>query len=103
MADDAYPKEAYGAVQERYWLSSRGVALFVEPEIPLFVAVNDISDMNKLNLVAKFDPPYRKPPDVKLTMTYYIYFSTDVTKTHIMAMADQIPRPINIPDERLFR
>ena len=103
VSDDSYYKDCYGSVQERYWLSSRGVAIFVDAETPLFVQMNDVSDPNKLNLVAKYDPPYRKPPDMKLAMTYYIYQNSDVTMTHRMASHDSIPRPLAVPDERLFR
>ena len=33
----------WGAVVERYWLSSKGVAIFIEDDIPLFVNHQDSS------------------------------------------------------------
>ena len=31
--------QQYGSVLERYWLSSNGVAIFIEPEVPLHVSI----------------------------------------------------------------
>ena len=50
--------DQYGGVQERYWLSSNGIAVFADEDCPLFVGMNDLGD-SRLRLVAKFEKPYR--------------------------------------------
>ena len=89
ICGDSFADE-YGGVQERYWLSSQGVALFVEPEVPLFVAMNSGND-RKLVLTSKFARPYKNVD------------SRDVTSVHRLAAGKVIARPHGIPNETLFR
>ena len=98
---DSFADE-YGGVQERYWLSSTGVALFVEPEVPLFVAMNSGNDGN-LVFTSKFSRPYKNVDSRRLYLTYTLFQSDDVISVHRLATAKVIARPHAIPDEKLFR
>lgn len=95
-------KDEYGGVQERYWLSSKGVAIFVEPEVPLFVGMNTKND-GLLSLVAKYNRPYKDLDGSDLSLKYSIFQSSDVKSVHQMALCSVIPKPVDIPNEALFR
>ena len=52
IAGDSMKDSQYGGVQERYFLSSQDVAIFVSPTVPLWVAINEKGD-GILKLVSK--------------------------------------------------
>jgi len=43
---------------ERYWVSSEGVYLFVDPTTPLFIDSNTETNPNQLCFVSKDEAPY---------------------------------------------
>ncbi len=55
---DSFSGLDWGGIQERYWLNSKGVAIFVDEDVPLFVSFNDSSDQS-LSLVSKWNAPYK--------------------------------------------
>ena len=101
VCDDSYA-EKFGGVQERYWLSSDGVALFVEPNVPLFVTMNDNGD-RCLGFVSKFDKPYKNVDNTCLTLNYSIFQAANVKDVHLLVSSKLIPKPIDIPDDLVFR
>ncbi|XP_054717146.1 myogenesis-regulating glycosidase-like [Uloborus diversus] len=74
-------RDDYGAILERYWLSSEGVSIKVSSDIPLYVSVNN-SGNNNLCLEAKFDsfPYYNDRSDLHLD--YTICTGSDMKQVH---------------------
>jgi len=104
VAGDSMKDSQYGGVQERYFLSSRGVAIFVDPAVPLWVAVNEKGDQ-LLKLVSKFQSPFRRRSGDQdpLGLQYSIYQASDVLATHKLVASTMIDRPSDIPDELMLR
>ncbi|XP_015905640.1 myogenesis-regulating glycosidase [Parasteatoda tepidariorum] len=75
-------RDDYGAILERYWLSSEGVALKVGADIPLYVSLNS-SMKNTLCLEAKYDSfPYYNDKSDNLHLDYTICTGTDMKQVH---------------------
>jgi len=104
VAGDSMKDSQYGGIQERYFLSSRGVAIFVSPTVPLWVAINEKGD-RLLKLVSKFQSPFRRAStdNEPLCLQYTMFQTTDVLATHKLVTGIKIDRPADIPDERMFR
>jgi hypothetical protein len=92
----------FGGVQERYFLSSSGVALFVDDDVPLWVGINGDND-RLLRLTAKFQSPYKNPTNKLPFLRYSILQSYNVHSVHELVMNTFIAHPSDIPDERMFR
>ncbi|KAL8597074.1 hypothetical protein ACOMHN_057563 [Nucella lapillus] len=101
-ADTGFHSHRVGGVVERLFFSSRGVGIYVSPDVPLFVSLNPLSD-NRLCLSARYDGGYytsesNQPP----TLNYTICHASD-TRAIFSYMSEQfLPRPQDIPDSRLF-
>ena len=104
VAGDSFKGAQYGGVQERYFLSSRGTAIFVDAKVPLWVALNEKGD-GLLKLVSKFQSPFRRTSadQEPLCLKYSIFQAADVLATHRSVSATMMDRPADIPDERMFR
>ena len=90
----------HGSVLERYWLSSRGVALWVEDDVPLHVGVN----RSQLCFKADFtNSQYRNPSNMRPKLNYSICVGDDVLSTHQFVSGRYIRRPSDIINEDLFR
>ena len=98
---DSYQGQ-YGGVQERYWVASSGVAVFVDRDVPLFVSMESQSKP-KLGLTAQFSNPYGNSQKKRLALTYTIVVGDNILGTHKAATKAFIDRPMNIPDGRMFR
>ncbi|XP_035218734.1 myogenesis-regulating glycosidase-like isoform X2 [Stegodyphus dumicola] len=74
-------RDDYGAILERYWLSSEGVAIMVSADIPLYVSLNS-SQNNNLCFEAKYDsfPYYNDRSDLHLD--YTICTGSDMKQVH---------------------
>ena len=101
VTGDSY-KDEYGGVQERYWLSSKGFALFVDYDVPLFVGMNKNND-GRLTFTSKWASPYRNITNTTLALKYSIFTGADVKAVHILATNQKFQRPTAIPDEMVFR
>lgn len=86
------------AVAERYWLSSKGIYIFVSERDPLFVDQNSLEN-NKLCLIAKNEKPYRRRNVV--TLSYQIGVFSDPRKAHENVIQKHFKKPIGYPDERM--
>jgi len=104
IAGDSMKDSRYGGVQERYFLSSRGIAIFISPKVPLWVAINEKGD-RLLKLVSKFQSPFRRASTdhEPLCLQYSIFQTTDVLATHQLVTGIMIDCPADIPDEQMFR
>ena len=101
VAGDSFADQ-WGGVQERYWLNSKGVAIFVENDVPLFVSLNSNSDRS-LSLVSKWSSPYRNINNKSLFLKYSFYQGSDVRMCHEHVLNHVFSKPSGIPDELMFR
>ena len=102
VAGDSFHPNIYGGVQERYFFSSKGVAIFVEHEVPLFVGINE-SDNKQLTLVSKFESPYYNPDKKQPFLNYCIFQDKGLKEVHMLTSGNMIPKPIDCPDELVFK
>ena len=100
VAGDSFADQ-WGGVQERYWLSSYGAAIFIDANVPLFVSQNDNGN-TELNFVAKYEKPYKNPHMQKPTLNYTVCIDEDAHKVHSYVMENIFAKPKDIPDERMF-
>ena len=76
-------KDTYGGILSRYWLSSKGVGIFVDWESPLWVSVNASGDQ-KLCLKAMYaNPPYwQKDMFTPLRLSYKMCIGPNMRAVH---------------------
>jgi len=102
VSGNSFKDGDYGGVQERYFLSSKGVALFIDPLIPLFVGMNG-SSRNQLILSSKYEWPYQNHHNKSLSLSYTILQGENMRTVHDFVAKEYFSKPLGIPDERLFR
>ena len=104
VAGDSMKDSQYGGVQERYFLSSQGIAIFVDYTVPLWVAINEKGD-GLLKLVSKFQSPFRRAgtDQEPLCLRYCIFQAADVLAVHRLISEKMMDRPVDIPDEQMLR
>ena len=90
----------YGSVLERYWLSSRGVAIYVDDDVPLHVGVN----RSHLCFKSDYNSSLHQNREGRLpSLRYSVCVGRNVRTTHDFMSRKHFRAPINIPDEALFR
>ncbi|ESO02380.1 hypothetical protein HELRODRAFT_66029 [Helobdella robusta] len=103
VADDSFKYGNFGGVQERYFFSSNGVAIFLDHVSPLFVGINE-SNNRQLTFVSKFDSPYTNPDKKQPYLKYSIIQDKGGLKeVHQTTSHLLISKPTNIPDELVFK
>ena len=100
VTGDSFADE-YGGVQERYWLSSNGIAIFVDKEVPLFVGMNN-KGSKELVFISQYQYPYAKEEQKALFLNYSIIHGENIKSTHENVVGRFFPKPRDIPDERMF-
>ena len=96
-------KGEYGSVLERYWLSSNGVAIYIDQTVPLFVSINQSHDGN-LCLIAEFkNPPYQYPSNRTVHLNYTICQAHSAKAVHTYIAKRIHKMPAYIPEERMFQ
>ena len=100
-----YEEEAYVpthpkniATVERYWLSSKGIYIFVNEKDPLFIDQNNYKDKH-LCLIAKNKPPYRTRSQI--TLNYQIGIFPDPRIAHENVIKRYFSKPTGHPNERM--
>lgn len=102
VSGDAWDGQ-YGNIQERVFVASSGFAIYVYPEVPLFVSFNQTSD-GKICLAAKYDRyPYFNPNNTLPVLRYQICQGNDVKAAHAHVLAQHVPKPKDVIAEELFR
>jgi hypothetical protein len=86
-------------IVEPYWLTSSGNAIFVPPDVSLFVSQNE----TYLCLISKIQEPYLPDQSGILKLKYILCSGSDPVITHLHATRNFIPLPRDIPDERMFQ
>ena len=95
-------KEKYfGGVAEPYWLSSKGVAVWVPEGIPLFYSWNSASNSKQMCFSAKHVCPYEQQDILRLQ--YKICSHQNAREMHLYAVNEFLGRPEGMPDEKMIR
>lgn len=104
IAGDSMKDSQYGGVQERYFLSSQGIAIFIDSTVPLWAAINEKDD-RLLKLVSKFQTPFRQSASdpESLCLRYTIFQAADVLAAHRLVLSTMMDCPADIPDEQMLR
>ncbi|PSN31308.1 hypothetical protein C0J52_14633 [Blattella germanica] len=87
-------------IAEPYWLSSTGLYINVEPNIPLFIDMNHNVN-NTLCFIAKSSLPY--PTTQNPSLKYSICSFDDAKQAHMHAIETVFGKPEGYPDERMIR
>ena len=93
--------EYFGGVAEPYWLTSKGVALWVPEYVPLFYSWNADSTPGLMCLAAQDISPYENQKIKKLS--YKICSHENPRDMHIYAVNNFLGRPSGIPDEKMMK
>ena len=96
------PAGGYGSVVERYWLSSPGVAIYADSDVPLFVAIND-NDCKLITLVSKFEKPYKNLFGYSLALKYTIIQSDNMRKAHDLICKEFFLNSEGVPSPDMFQ
>ena len=91
----------YGGLQERYWLCSTGIALWVDFDAPLFVSTN-YKGNRKLELVSKHSSPYQNNANIPLKLSYKLLHASDARTAHMGAIQAFFAKPTGIPSKEMF-
>ncbi|PNF32421.1 hypothetical protein B7P43_G04891 [Cryptotermes secundus] len=86
-------------IVEPYWLTSSGNAIFVPPDVSLFVSQNE----THLCLTSKIQEPYLPDHSGTVTLKYILCSGSNPVITHLHTTRNFIPLPRDIPDERMFQ
>ena len=99
--DGFYP--GIGNVLERYFVSSTGIGIFVDNDVPLYFSLNR-PKQGQMCFTAKYTPsPYLNPTNKLPSLKYTVCDSRNVKVTHIAMSEMFIPRPTGIPHADVFR
>ncbi|KAL0117299.1 hypothetical protein PUN28_010272 [Cardiocondyla obscurior] len=88
------------AITERYWLSSKGVYIYVNEESPLFLDQNNYQD-KYLCLIAKNKKPYQHRDKIELKYNIGVFENPKVA--HLNAVNTFLGKPTGRPNERMIR
>ncbi|XP_076340378.1 myogenesis-regulating glycosidase-like isoform X4 [Tachypleus tridentatus] len=95
VSGDVYDSD-FGSILERYWLSSEGIAIHVDPEVPLYVSLNS-SRNERLCFIAKYQGfPYHVSENKLPNLKYTLCTGTDIKSVHLDTMHKFHSLPSNI-------
>uniref|UniRef100_H2YWD7 Glycoside hydrolase family 31 N-terminal domain-containing protein n=1 Tax=Ciona savignyi TaxID=51511 RepID=H2YWD7_CIOSA len=90
--------QQYGSVLERYWISSQGVALYVQPNIPLHVS----TEKQHICFKGAYTQPYKQiNPSATELLKYTVCLSDTPQQSHQAIMQKYFKRPTGLPDEMI--
>lgn len=87
------------ALAERYWLSSKGIYVFVDEKSALFLDQNNVKDKH-LCLIAKNKKPYQVRS--KITLDYEIGAFSDPKVAHKSVVERHLGKPSGYPNEKMI-
>ncbi|XP_013782303.2 uncharacterized family 31 glucosidase KIAA1161-like [Limulus polyphemus] len=91
-----------GSVLDRYWLSSEGIAIHVDPEIPLYVSLNE-SGNEQLCFETKHQGfPYHVFEDVLRDLNYTLCIGPDMKSVHLDTLHKFYNFPPNISSSKFL-
>ena len=88
----------FGSVCERYWLSSLGFALLVDPLAPLFVSM----DKKHLQFISQYRTPYRQKEFLSHQFQYKFLQHVNMRDLHLTIINRYLGKPTNIPGPRMI-
>ncbi|CAG0912840.1 unnamed protein product [Notodromas monacha] len=94
----------YGGLIERYFLNSRGMGIYISPDVPLFHTVTN----GTLCFNGKVELPF-KAPELELPSSNFLFkydlcsAGIDPRETHVEMARKFISAPVSAPDERMIR
>lgn len=88
------------ALSERYWLSSKGVYIYVNETAPLFLDQNNYRH-NALCLIAKNKAPYRHRNSIELRYEIGVFKNPKDSHQHVVKT--HLGRPKGYPNERMIQ
>ena len=92
--------QTFGPVLERYWLSSRGIAIIVDTSVPLHVSINANGSPGQLCL--KSDTTGYLQPAVSY-LGYRVLSGYNLRDLHLMVVKEFLGKPSGIPNKALIR
>lgn len=102
VVNDSYVGEI-GGVIERYFVSSNGIGIFVDHDVPLYFSLNQPSN-GSMCFTAKFGKyPYINPGSKLPALKYMICRGNNVLDIHQKMSELFLENPSGIPDENMFR
>ncbi|XP_045163189.2 myogenesis-regulating glycosidase-like [Mercenaria mercenaria] len=102
VSNDAF-KEGIGNVLERYFISSRGIGILLDNDIPLYFSLNNPVN-GSMCFTAKYERyPFFNKHNSFPKLSYKICHAQNVKDVHKKMSASFIQRPKGIPHEDLFR
>ncbi|XP_015683819.1 myogenesis-regulating glycosidase-like [Protobothrops mucrosquamatus] len=97
-------RNSFGGVLERYWLSSKAVAVKINDSVPFHLGFN----ATELSLV--FQARYKDSPYGSLLenqafprLCYRVCTAPDMTSTHRYMSRNYFKKPLKVPSEQMFR
>ena len=94
-------KKYFGGVAEPYWLTSKGVSIWVPEGIPLFYSWNSDSSQGQICLSAQDIFPYEQQDTLHLR--YTVCSMDNPRDMHLYAIENFLGKPSGIPDETMMR
>lgn len=93
----------HGSVIERYWLSSRGIGLYVHHDVPLHVGWNDDGDQQLCIKADYSDSPYPNPDGDLPVLSYTMCEDFDMMRAHRLMAQTLFQRPAMLDDDVILR
>ncbi|XP_070795081.1 myogenesis-regulating glycosidase-like [Pituophis catenifer annectens] len=105
VTSDVYSfRNNFGGVLERYWLSSKAVAVKIDDSVPFHLGFNATEP--SLVFQAKYkDSPYGSLPENQAfpRLCYHVCMASDMTSTHKYVSQNYFRKPLKVPSEQMFR
>ncbi|XP_022106979.1 uncharacterized protein LOC110988061 [Acanthaster planci] len=107
VSGDMYANwQDYGSVLDRYWLSSRGVAIRASHDTPLHVSLNNDDDSMVCFQSTYANSYYPNPENNLQRLDYTVCTHDDVRQVHDAVWREMGPsggKPEGLPDERMIK
>ncbi|KAL7641349.1 UNVERIFIED_CONTAM: hypothetical protein RMT77_008488 [Armadillidium vulgare] len=105
-ADMLNDKHLYGSVSERFWLSSYGIFVRVDDDVPLFFSMPDEDGDGKADQMC-FSSRYERPfvsedSNSPITLTYHLCYGDDIRQVYELSFPQFFSYPNGIPDEKMM-
>ena len=103
VTNDIVPANvSFGNVIERYWMNSKGAAILLDEETPLFSSFNDTGD-EKVCFEAKFEHPFNNIKKILPELKLDVCKSNNIKLIQQFVSEHLFDRCSGKPDSRMFR